>query len=80
MRRGKYSKRATHRIRLSDAEIHVISRALEFYDEHSKGEIYDQDNWKELTAALGNVKRRFYWINDGIEQGNLDPQGLPRSC
>lgn len=80
MRRGKSSDRKVHRIRLSDPEIDVIHRALDFFEANSRASINDEDNWRELSEALRNVRRRFHWINEGIKEGNLDPQGLPRSC
>lgn len=68
-----------HRIRLSAAEIKVIHKALDFFEQNSQGEIYDGINWKEESAALLSVSRRFHFLDEDIQKDQMIPQQCARS-
>lgn len=51
------------RIRLSPADCQMIKKALDFYEQNSKGEIYDGENWREDSARLRVLQRRFHCLS-----------------
>jgi len=65
---GSVSEGEKKRIRLSLPEIEMISKALNFYEENSKGEIYDGINWRVDSARLRILQRRFHCLktDDGF--------------
>jgi len=48
------------RIRLTLPDIQMISKALRFYEENTKGALYDDPNWREISGILSNLSRRFH--------------------
>ena len=50
------------RIRLTQPDVRMISRALDFYERKSGGEIFDEADWKEKSKTLRDLLRRFHCL------------------
>ena len=47
------------RIRLTQPDIEMLSAALKFYQENTKGALYDLPDWKNKSKILRDLQRRF---------------------
>jgi len=52
------------RIRLTVEDCKLISKTLRFYEVNSKGESYDQENWREESKRLIDLSRRFHCLSE----------------
>ena len=47
------------RIRLTQPDIEMLSAALKFYQENTKGALYDLPDWRKRSKILMDLSRRF---------------------